>query len=90
MLRASAAEWSDGTAEGIERTIADWGTMHALGRVAQPSEIGEAASFLASDAASFITGSELRVDGGLLARIAAALPAGDGTDRSDERVDRDR
>ena len=77
MLRTSAAEWSDGTPEGVEKTIANWGTMHALGRVAQPDEIGEAASFLASDAASFITGSELRVDGGLLARIAAALPAKD-------------
>jgi NAD(P)-dependent dehydrogenase (short-subunit alcohol dehydrogenase family) len=77
MLRTSAAEWSDGTPEGVEKTIANWGTMHALGRVAQPHEIGEAASFLASDAASFITGSELRVDGGLLARIAAALPTKD-------------
>ena len=63
--------------EGVEKTIANWGTMHALGRVAQPEEIGEAASFLASDAASFVTGAELRVDGGLLARIAAALPAKD-------------
>lgn len=77
MLRTSAAEWSDGTEEGVERTIANWGTAHALGRVAEPREIGEAASFLASDAASFITGSELRVDGGLLARIAAPLPAKD-------------
>ena len=77
MLRTSAAQWSDGTADGVERTIANWGTMHALGRVAQPEEIGEAVSFLASDAASFVTGSELRVDGGLLARIAAALPAKD-------------
>ena len=36
MLRTSAATWSDGTPEGIEQTIANWGTMHALGRVAQP------------------------------------------------------
>jgi len=77
MLRTSAAEWSDGTPEGIERTIANWGTAHALGRVAQPEEIGEVASFLASSAASFVTGSELRVDGGMLARIAAALPTKD-------------
>lgn len=77
MLRTSAEQWSDGTPEGVEKTIANWGTMHALGRVAQPEEIGQAASFLASDAASFITGAELRVDGGLLARIAAALPAKD-------------
>jgi NAD(P)-dependent dehydrogenase (short-subunit alcohol dehydrogenase family) len=77
MLRTSAAQWSDGTPESVERTIANWGTAHALGRVAQPGEIGEAASFLASDAAGFITGSELRVDGGLLARLAAPLPPKD-------------
>lgn len=75
MLRTAAAEWSDGTAEGIENVIAEWGRMHALGRVAQPREIGTVVAFLASDAASFVTGAEIRVDGGLLARIAAALPA---------------
>ncbi|GAA1985776.1 SDR family NAD(P)-dependent oxidoreductase [Microbacterium pumilum] len=77
MLRTSAAAWSDGSPEGIEQTIANWGTMHALGRVARPDEIGEAASFLASDSAGFVTGSELRVDGGLLARLAAPLPSRD-------------
>jgi NAD(P)-dependent dehydrogenase (short-subunit alcohol dehydrogenase family) len=77
MLRHSAAMFSDGTPEGIESTIATWGSSHALGRVAQPREIGEVASFLASDRASFVTGAELRVDGGLLARIAAALPVRD-------------
>ncbi|MEV4776769.1 SDR family oxidoreductase [Microbacterium sp. LTA6] len=79
MLRSAAAMWSDGTGQGVEQTIADWGAAHALGRVARPSEIGTAVSFLASDAASFVTGAELRVDGGLLARIAAALPT--NTDR---------
>jgi NAD(P)-dependent dehydrogenase (short-subunit alcohol dehydrogenase family) len=75
MLRRSAAMFSDGTPDAVEEVIADWGRMHALGRVAQPTEIGEVASFLASSAASFVTGAELRVDGGLLARIAAALPS---------------
>lgn len=39
--------------------------LHALKRMAQPEEIAAAALFLASDAASFITGSAMRVDGGI-------------------------
>lgn len=35
-----------------------------LGRFATPKDIGNAAAFLASDEASFITGIELPVDGG--------------------------
>jgi len=74
MLRASAKRLGDGSNDSIERILANWGTAHALGRIAQPSEIGEVVSFLTSPRASFVTGSEVRVDGGLLARSAAALP----------------
>lgn len=77
MLRASAALWSEGTPEAVERTIANWGTMHALGRVATIGEVGDVIAFLAGPRASFVTGSDVRVDGGLLARIAAALPEKD-------------
>jgi 2-deoxy-D-gluconate 3-dehydrogenase len=38
------------------------------GRIGQPRDIGGAAVFLASDAASFIQGETLAVDGGFLAR----------------------
>lgn len=38
-----------------------------MGRVGQPQEVTEAVLFLASDAASFITGIDLPVDGGSLA-----------------------
>ncbi len=39
--------------------------LHALKRMAQPAEIAEAALYLASDGASFITGTALLVDGGV-------------------------
>jgi NAD(P)-dependent dehydrogenase (short-subunit alcohol dehydrogenase family) len=46
------------------------GTLHALGRIGQPEEVARAAVFLASDDASFMTGSALVVDGG----FSAGLP----------------
>lgn len=39
--------------------------LHALKRLAEPREIAEAALFLASDAASFVTGTAMLVDGGV-------------------------
>jgi NAD(P)-dependent dehydrogenase (short-subunit alcohol dehydrogenase family) len=38
-------------------------------RIGQPEDIGYAAAFLASDEASFITGAQLFVDGGLTAQL---------------------
>jgi NAD(P)-dependent dehydrogenase (short-subunit alcohol dehydrogenase family) len=43
-------------------------SLHALGRLGLPEEVAAAASFLASDDASFITGVILPVDGGYTAR----------------------
>ena len=41
---------------------------HALGRLAEPEEIADAVVYLCSDQASFITGHDLVVDGGILVR----------------------
>ena len=38
---------------------------HPMGRLGEPSEVAEAICFLASDAASFITGAIVPVDGGM-------------------------
>jgi NAD(P)-dependent dehydrogenase (short-subunit alcohol dehydrogenase family) len=37
-----------------------------LNRVGEAEEMGECAAFLCSDAASYVTGSDLRADGGLV------------------------
>ncbi len=74
MLRTSAAMFSDGSPEGVEKVLDEWARSHPLGRIGTPTELGTAVSFLTSPRAAFVTGAEIRVDGGLLARIGAPLP----------------
>src|ERR671916_261873 len=60
--------------ESVEETVAEWGRMHPLGRVARPEEVAEVIAFLASPRSSFVTGGEYKVDGGMLAALGVRLP----------------
>lgn len=48
-----------------EEGVKAFGAMNPLQRMADPAEIGAVATFLASDDSSFMTASEVAVDGGL-------------------------
>ena len=60
--------------KSVEETVAEWGKMHPLGRVATVEEVAEVVAFLASEKASFVTGGEYKVDGGMLAALGVHLP----------------
>ncbi len=49
----------------LKEILAQVSTSTPLGRIGKANEIAESALFLASDAASFISGADLQVDGGL-------------------------
>lgn len=52
--------------EHVQHAKNAWTDLIAVGRIGQPSDIGKAAVFLASDESSFIIGTEIISDGGLL------------------------
>jgi NAD(P)-dependent dehydrogenase (short-subunit alcohol dehydrogenase family) len=56
-------QWMGGSAEAEASVVA----LHPIGRIAEPTEIAEAAVWLASEASSFVVGTALVVDGGYTA-----------------------
>lgn len=72
MLRWAAERFSEG--RPVDDVVAEWGSTHPIGRVAEPSEVADAVAYLASPQASFITGADLKVDGGVMAALGVALP----------------
>lgn len=72
MLRWAADQFRGD--KSIDDQVAEWGASHPLGRVGTTRDVALAVEFLLSDAAAFVTGADLKVDGGLTAALAAALP----------------
>jgi NAD(P)-dependent dehydrogenase (short-subunit alcohol dehydrogenase family) len=72
MLRWSANLFKGN--KSVEETVREWGRMHPVGRVARPEEVAEVIAFLAGPGASFVTGGEYKVDGGMLAALGVRLP----------------
>jgi NAD(P)-dependent dehydrogenase (short-subunit alcohol dehydrogenase family) len=53
--------------EEIDSTLNSFNAFHPIGRVGEPNDIANSIVFLLSDDASWITGSILDVDGGVMA-----------------------
>jgi NAD(P)-dependent dehydrogenase (short-subunit alcohol dehydrogenase family) len=76
------------TKKGMSRTdwYDDWLKFTPMGRVGEPREVAATVVFLASDASSFFTGSNLVVDGGYLLVSAQPVATRFGaTSNQDER-----
>ncbi len=78
MLRAGAREVSP---DDPDRVIEEWGSMYPMRRVGSAGEVADAVLYLVSPLASFVTGADLRVDGGLLAGVALVAPADNGDEK---------
>lgn len=49
-----------------------------LGRIGTPPDVGQAVAYLASDAAAYVTGTDLLVDGGVSGRMLSMIPGRPG------------
>ncbi|MDE1992878.1 MAG: SDR family oxidoreductase [Rhizobiaceae bacterium] len=72
MLRWAADLWKGDHTQ--DEMIALWGKGHPVGRVGKASEIAELVAFLASERARFITGADIKIDGGTMAKLGIVLP----------------
>jgi NAD(P)-dependent dehydrogenase (short-subunit alcohol dehydrogenase family) len=72
MLRHSADLFKGDKTMG--EILTEWGHMHPVGRIGAPEEIGELIVFLAGPRSTFITGAEIKIDGGMMSALGVTLP----------------
>ncbi|MBA25606.1 MAG: short-chain dehydrogenase [Chloroflexi bacterium] len=63
--------WRDSvlsSGKNVEDAIVESGITHPIGRLGAPEDIAKVVAFLASDKASFMTGTFVNVDGGIMAK----------------------
>jgi len=78
-IRTPLADWAAKLEVGddpkkMEEKYKEWGSYHLLGRVGEPEEVANVIKFLSSNQASFITGSSILVDGGILVQLPTSTP----------------
>ena len=67
ILTSASHRHMERVGQSLAEFVAEQGPLHLLRRVGQPREVAYPILFLASDEASFITGTHLMVDGGYTA-----------------------
>jgi NAD(P)-dependent dehydrogenase (short-subunit alcohol dehydrogenase family) len=67
MLHTAVSQLAGGDAEKIEKVFKSYAARVPAGRLGNPEEAAQAALWLCSDAASYVTGQSMIVDGGLTA-----------------------
>jgi len=68
LLEFSARELAtDG--KSIDDMIAEFGASHPIGRVGMPAETSAMIAYLCSEAAGFVTGADMLIDGGLTSQL---------------------
>ena len=68
--------WQDiqNAAPDLKKCLEYWQANIPMGRVGKPEEIASAAVYLASDEASYVTGSNFLVDGGMTSQLISQAP----------------
>jgi len=68
LLEFSASQLATG-GKSIDEMIGEFGASHPVGRVGTTAETSAMIAFLCSEDAAFVTGADMRVDGGLTAQL---------------------